>query len=287
MRSFLLIFFICLFFTAANAVVAQDAGADAAPEKIMAVGPFVTDVLQNIKLKEGREGIAVPLDQIKNKNATYLSNIILKERPTFVLIDEALADKRLVAALEKKTAVFVALEKAKAEEVVGVINGIGKFIGEEKSAKQVSGKLQRINKALQLKLGTVPAEVDMIYLPSIDGRGAILISGYNTAAEKIIQMAGGYSIVEQFSGQQPLTIERAAALHPKKILVSKEALEAFGGRDGLIANPIVASMGIGVDQIIEVDGKNMEAFGPSGAKQAVAIARELFPEVDFSDVASK
>jgi iron complex transport system substrate-binding protein len=71
-------------------------------------------------------------------------------------------------------------------------------------------------------------------------QGVLPVSGRGTAAEAMITLAGGVSVVTGYEGYKPLTPEAAIAATPDVLLMPARVPDSVGGVDGLLKAPGVA-----------------------------------------------
>lgn len=283
MKKLLIILTVVFCFT--SAVYAEEAAAPVG-DKIVAVGDFAVDLLKTLKPK--KEVVNVQTEDINTKNSLYTANAIVKDAAAFVVVDKAIADKKFLKPLEKAgIEPLIVTEAINMDGLQKEIIAAGDYLNEKNKATETKKKLQSVYKNLQLKLNTVPSEVDMLYISSIDKNGVPSAAGYNTAASAAMFLVGGYNVIENTAHEVKLTPEVTKGLNPKHVLVDKNVLADVGGEDGLIALPQLAPMGLASGQIIAVDGKRLENFTPDTLKLVITLATDLFPAVDFSDVAVK
>lgn len=112
------------------------------------------------------------------------------------------------------------------------------------------------------------------------GRGAPLASGYGTAADAMIQWAGGRNAVSEFEGYKPLSAEALTAAAPDVLLLPDHALEALGGETGLSRIPgLTLTPAWRQQRIIRMDGLLLLGFGPRTATAVTTLARRLHPDL--------
>jgi iron complex transport system substrate-binding protein len=95
------------------------------------------------------------------------------------------------------------------------------------------------------------------------GSGTPQVSGTKTAADAMINLAGGQNAVTEFENFKPLTPESMVASAPDFILLPTRGLESIGGIEGLLKTPGVSETPAGKNRrIITVDDLVLLGFSP-------------------------
>ncbi len=107
--------------------------------------------------------------------------------------------------------------------------------------------------------------------------GAPLVSGRDTAANALIELAGGRNpLAAAFSGYKPLTPEAMLGAAPDAILTSDESLTAIGGVPGLLARPGVSLTPAGrARRVISMGALQLLGFGPRLPQTVAEIAAQI------------
>lgn len=157
---------------------------------------------------------------------------ILSLNPSLILGTNEAGPPNTIQQLQtskKKISVFQ--DKPELDHVWKKIAWVGEQIGKSKEAKSLIDKLKKDYQVLRTKiLTTNKPSVLFIYSR---GQGTILVSGKNTAASEMIELAGGKNAIMEFEGFKPLTPESLAGLQVDFILIPTKALESLGGKEGL------------------------------------------------------
>lgn len=130
---------------------------------------------------------------------------------------------------------------------------------------------------LQQQLAIVNKKPRVLYLAA-HGQRTPLAAGRETAADAIVQLAGGKNAVTGYSGYQPLTPEAAVAAQPDVILVSEQEAERLGGIETLRQTPGLALTPAGKNRrVVSMDGLYLLGFGPRLGAAAHDLAAALHP----------
>jgi iron complex transport system substrate-binding protein len=95
------------------------------------------------------------------------------------------------------------------------------------------------------------------------GTGAPQVSGRNTAADAMINLAGAENAVAEFENFKPLTPEALINAEPDFVLLPSRALDAIGGVEGVLKIPGMSETPAGKNRkIITIDDLVLLGFGP-------------------------
>jgi iron complex transport system substrate-binding protein len=110
------------------------------------------------------------------------------------------------------------------------------------------------------------------------GAGSLHVSGIGTAANAMINLAGGINAVTAYEGYKPLTAEAVVSAAPDVILVPARSLESIGGIDSLLSVPGMALTPAAVQRrIIAMDDLYLLGFGPRTGQAVQELAAYLNP----------
>jgi iron complex transport system substrate-binding protein len=108
----------------------------------------------------------------------------------------------------------------------------------------------------------------------------MLVSGKNTSADTMINLAGGVNAVTEYDGYKPLTSEAVVAAAPDVILMLDSGLESLGDVDDLLKVPGVALTPAGQERrIVTMNGLYLLGFGPRLADAVRDLSHLLHPQL--------
>ena len=188
---------------------------------------------------------------------------------------------------------LIATEEAGPKEVMDQIRDAGIEIALVSTERTSDGAIERIQEVAQL-LGresegeelvqtirqdlekvvqpTSPPKVLFIYV----ARKTSMVAGTGTAAESMIQLAGGVNAVTEFEDFKPMNPEEIVSANPDYILLDNSGLESLGGIEQALALPGIAETTAGKNrQIIAMDKTLLLGFGPRLAEGAEQLAQLL------------
>jgi len=141
--------------------------------------------------------------------------------------------------------------------------------------EQLSKKIKAENQDLQALIANKTNTPKVLFIYA-RGKGNLMVAGTNTAAEAMIQAAGGQNAVTEFADFQALSAEGLIKAQPDIILMFDSGLQSVNGADELLKIPGVSQTPAGQNQrIITMDGHYLLGFGPRATEAAVELAKKL------------
>ena len=93
--------------------------------------------------------------------------------------------------------------------------------------------------------------------------GKLLGAGQDTAAAKILELAGLENVLLRQKGYQPITAEVVSALGPAVIVVTSSSVRSLGGLDAVRRNPALRMTPAALEgRVIELDDLLAQGIGP-------------------------
>src|SRR5699024_37590 len=137
-----------------------------------------------------------------------------------------------------------------------MIQQVAQAVHEQEKGKQI---LKQFNdEMISLNVESLKKKVLFIYAR---GAGTMLVSGTETFADAMIELAGAQNAVQDFSDFKPLSAESLVAADPDVILMFTGGLKSMGGVSGLLKVPGVSQTKAGRNKkIITMDGELMGGF---------------------------
>lgn len=269
---------VCFLFLANCAAKSASDGATDS-DRVIAVGGAVTETIYAL----GAESKLVGTDtsSVFPEAATRLPQVgyqrtlsaegVLSLKPDLVL---AMAEAGPPAALSQIESAGVKIVKVNGEHTV---DGAQTKIREIAEALNVEAKGEELIKKLDADLSdakrcvqTLQTKPKVLFIYARGG-GAPNVSGTKTAADAMINLAGGQNAVTEFENFKPLTPESLVAAAPDFILFPTRGLHSIGSIDGALKIPGVAETPAGKNRrIIAVDDLILLGFSPrlgEGVKQ--------------------
>ncbi|MEM6430869.1 MAG: ABC transporter substrate-binding protein [Deinococcota bacterium] len=115
------------------------------------------------------------------------------------------------------------------------------------------------------------------------GAGTLSVSGTDTSAHAMIELAGARNAVVEYEGYKPLTAEAAVAAAPDMLLFLESGLASVGGAEGLTELPGLAlTPAYDSNQVLAMDGLYLLGFGPRVGQAIKALTLAMYPDVDVA-----
>ncbi|MEM6275032.1 MAG: hemin ABC transporter substrate-binding protein [Myxococcota bacterium] len=272
-----------VFFSAMAFLLSAQAEVKAGKERIITLGSSVTEIVY--ALGHGDNLVATDITSVYPKQADALPKLghfrqlsaegVLSLEPSLIIAVDGVGPPEVVASIKRSGVKWVSVPSGHTltdlkKKFAGVARALGRTEAGEALFTRVESKLD----PAEPKAGS--PRVLFVYAR---GRGAMNVSGTNTAAATMIEWAGATNAVTLFEGYRPLTAEAVIAAQPDVILVTTRGLESLGGVDGLMRAPGVSLTPAGRSKrFIAIEDLKLLGFGPrvgdgvAELKQALADA---------------
>lgn len=241
-------------------------------DRIVSIGGSVTEIIY--ALGEEDRLVARDTTSIYPDIALTLPNVgyiralsaegVLSVQPTLIISEDGAGPPETISVLQEAAISMVTIpdDYSKAG-IVAKILAVGEALNVPEKARVLAHKvetdLDHIRAIVQTKSGD-PKRV--LFILSTQG-GRITASGKNTAANGIINMAGGQNAITSFEGYKQVTAEAIAAAAPDVILMMdrngghSSALEELFALPSLITTPAAAK-----GALVRMNGLLLLGFGP-------------------------
>lgn len=265
-------------------------GAVKAPEarRIVVLGGAVTETVY--ALGAGADVIGVDTSSTYPPEASKLPRVgyhrkvssesIISLTPTLVLLT---GEAGPPAAIEQLRAAGVevvqvpggfGVEKARAR-----IEAVSKVLNAADQGQKLIAALDSSLQATQDKLSSADKTPRVLFIYA-RGMKALMVSGSDTAADVMIELAGGVNAVEGFTGFRPLTPEAVVSAAPDILLMPTKGMESVGGVDGALSLPGLAETPAGKARaVIAVDDLKLLGFGPRTGEAVAELVVKLHPSL--------
>lgn len=116
------------------------------------------------------------------------------------------------------------------------------------------------------------------------GAGTLSVSGTDTSAHAMIELAGAENAVTGYEGYKPLTAEAAVTAAPDVLLFLFRGLESVGGYEGLTDLPGLAlTPAFENERVVALDDLYLLGFGPRVGQAVKDLTRALYPDVALTE----
>jgi len=257
--------------------------------KIVCVGGTITEIVVALGFEDQIVGIdqtSTFPESIKTKPSVGYRNSIQAEgilslKPTVIIYQKGYLKLDVERQLNQISLKHLGIaEEHSVSQAKETIMQIASLLNvESKGAaliKQLDVDEERLKAYLKANKMDQIAKVLFIYAR---GAGNLMVSGENTFAESIINLAGGELAIENIEGFKPIDYETVLTAKPTHLLYFKTGLQSFGGVDAVLKHPIFSKTPTGQNTtgIISMDGLYLSGFGPRVNQAALDLAKMLYP----------
>lgn len=225
------------------------------------------------------------LPVVTGASHTISPEAILALEPTLVITDGSLGPSDAIEQLQDAGVTVVTVTNdptfAGAEELARQVAAVlGVPAQGEALANRIAGEVDAVRSQIQqiLPADGKPLRMAFVYLRG--SAGIYYLFGKESGADQLIAALGGVDAADDagIEGMKPLTDEAMVAANPDVILVMTDGLESVGGVDGLLASkPAIALTSAGQHRrIVDMDDREILAFGPRSAQILDALARAIY-----------
>jgi len=274
-----------LLFAAALLLAAPPA---VAAERIVSLGGAITEIL--FALGEGprvvaRDTTSYYPDAVHGlPDVGYIRQLsaepILSFEPDLVVASDQAAPRTALDQIAS-TGVELALvpDVPTVEGTVAKIRAVAAAVGKDAAGEALAADTERAFAALAQALAKVDGTPAVLFILTASS-GTVLAAGQDTAAQALIDLAGGRNVVEGYDGYKPLSPETATALDPAIVLITAHGLPMLGGVEALATRPDLGLIpAVREGRILVVDAGLFLQFGPRSPDAVAELAQRLHPDM--------
>lgn len=268
---------LCLL-AAATMAFAADKG------RVVSAGGSITETIYALGAQDSL--VAVDISSLYPKEAEALPKVgyarqlsaegILSVNPTLVLAHDDAGPPDVLTQIEAAGVKVVKLPNGHTSEIaIDRILKIGDALNKKPEAEALVATLKAdLAQAQELAAkATTKPKVLFIYTR---GGGVMNVSGTDTAADAMIELAGATNAVKEYTGYKPLTAEAAVAAAPDVILVTEHGLQSAGGIDEFLKQPgLILTPAGQARRVVSMDDVLLLGFGPRLGKAALELNEKL------------
>ena len=273
---------ICLL--TAQPVLAQDAYPD--KSRIVSAGGSITEIIHEL----GQIDRVVARDTTSNFPASvmdlpdvgYMRRLspegVLSVDPDLIIAIEGSGPKETIELLSEADIPFVTIPNDYSRKgIIAKVNAVATALGVPEKGLKMAAKLDAALKEAEENANNIKTKKRIMFVLTARG-GRYLVSGSNTAANGIINMAGAVNAVTEYEGYKPISDEAISAAEPDIILLMQRTGQHQITDDDLSAHPAIAITPAGQNkQFVRMDGMYMLGFGPRTARAIFELNKLLYP----------
>jgi iron complex transport system substrate-binding protein len=256
------------------------------PSRIVSIGGAITEILYALGFEDRVAAVdstsLYPSAALRDKpNVGYMRQLspegVLGLNPSLVLAVQGSGPKEAMDVLEAAKVPLVLVPDTFSEAgLLEKIRLVGHAMGaDHRAACLTSAVSHDLAQLRELRAGvTKPVRV-MFVMSLLNGRA--MAAGHKTAANEIIEMAGGINAIDGYDGYKIVNDEAIVAAKPEVVLSierGKDTLEA----DAVYRQPAFALTPAAANKaFISMEGLYLLGFGPRTAAAARDLAAKLYP----------
>lgn len=155
------------------------------------------------------------------------------------------------------------------------IRQIATAVNRNDAGEQLIQKITDQQHELNEYLKDIQHQPNVMFILSFE-QGAALVAGKDTAANGIIELAGGSNVADNFYSYKPVSAESIVKLSPDYILTTQRAVDALGSLEKIKNLPgLNLTRAIKGDQIVVMDELLLLGFGPRIATASLMLAKQI------------
>jgi iron complex transport system substrate-binding protein len=203
---------------------------------------------------------------------------ILSMGPTLVLVNDDAGPPAVLSQIERAGVRIVKLPSDHTPEAAEErIREIGNALGRTAEALRLIAELRADLQLAEVRVKSVGSRPSVLFIYARGG-GTVNVAGRETAANSIINLAGGVNAIRDYDGYKPLTAEGAVGAAPDFILMTSRGLESSGGVDELLKLPGLDLTPAGkAKRVIAMEDTLLLSFGPRLGQAAKELCDKLHP----------
>ncbi|MEH6523659.1 heme/hemin ABC transporter substrate-binding protein [Sulfitobacter sp.] len=254
-------------------------------DRVLSIGGSVTEIVY--ALGQGHRLVARDTTSIFPEVANDLPDVgymralsaegVLSVAPELIISEDGAGPPETIEALEAAAIPFIKIPDVyDAEGVIAKVRAVGVGLGAEDAATALADQITADFANAKKQLESVNAPKKVLFILSTQG-GRILASGMGTAADGIIEMAGGTNAITAFDGYKLLTDEAIAIAAPDVILMMDRSDDHSVENEALFAMPALVPTPAAQNRaIVRMNGLYLLGFGPRTAQAALDLNAALY-----------
>jgi iron complex transport system substrate-binding protein len=259
--------------------------ADASVNRIVSIGGAVTEIV--FELGHGGKIVAVdttstyPPDVSRLPNVGYMRALsaegVLALNPNLILASADSGPPEVLSILgASDVPVTLVPARPTIEGIKEKVRVIAERLDDGPRGEALNQAIAARFADLAARVAKIPTRPRTLFILTLsDGR--IMAGGAETAADKIIELAGGANVARDFNGYKNMSAEAIVAAAPEAILMM-HGREHAKTPESLFSETPFATLPAARDRrLILMDGSYLLGFGPRTPDAARELARALHP----------
>lgn len=255
--------------------------------EVLSIGGSVTEIIY--ALGEDHRLVARDTTSVYPSEADRLPDVgymralspegVLSVAPGLILSEEGAGPPETIAVLKSAGIPFVTVPDVRdGAGIAEKIRVVGEALGVPEKADILAANVQAEMAQAAASAANAAAEdrKRVLFVLSTQG-GRVLASGTGTAADAIIQLAGGENAVAGFEGYKPMTDEAVSAANPDVILMMDRSDDHGADNQTLLTMPALRPTSAARnDAVVRMNGLYLLGFGPRTAAAVSELSQALY-----------
>ena len=259
-----------------------------APKRIVTIGSAVTEIVFALGLRS--KVVAIDLTSIHVDGAEGLTNVgymralstegVLAQAPDLMCVSSDSGPPAVLEALRASGIPFALIpHDPTVDGVKTKVTLLGALLDRAAEAETLNAKIAAGFATLAEKISAVSVRPKVLFVLSLaDNR--IVAGGTETAANLMIELAGGENIAAAFEGYKPISVEAVLASPPDAIVMMHDGGPGSHGVGDVFAHAAFANSPAARNEaLIKMSSAYLLGLGPRTADAATELARKLHPEL--------
>lgn len=254
---------------------------------VLSIGGPVTEIVaalgQQHRLKARDTTSLYPPEVQDLPDVGYLRALspegVLSVDPGLILAEEGAGPPEALEVIRAADLNLVEVPDALSTEgILRRIAVIGAALGVPEAARALATQVEEEMARATAHATRPTAEKKRVLFILSTQEGRINAAGRGTAAQAIIDLAGGVNVLADFQGYRQITDEAVARAAPDVILMMDRTGDHGPDDAALFSMPAIGLTPAGRDRaVVRVDGLLLLGFGPRTAQAVMALNRALYP----------
>jgi heme transport system substrate-binding protein len=256
------------------------------PARIVSIGGAITEILYALGFEDRLAGVdstsLYPSAALRDKpNVGYMRQLsaegVLGLNPSLVLAMQGSGPKETIEILEAAKVPLVMVPETFSEQgLLDKIALVGRAMDAGRRAECLARAVTEDLAQLRELRGKVAKPMRVMFVMSLLN-GRALVAGKSTAANEIIQLAGGLNAIDGYEGYKPINDEAVIAARPDVVLSIARGKDSVAA-EAVFAHPAFALTPAASNKaFISMEGLYLLGFGPRTAAAARDLSLKLYP----------
>jgi iron complex transport system substrate-binding protein len=258
--------------------------------RVVSIGGAVTEILYALGLEEhivavDTTSLYPPQALAEHPNVGYMRALspegILALGSSLILLEEDAGPPEALTVLERASVPLIKIPNhPSVEGLAAKIRAVGAAMGAEEPADRLAQTVVDDLKRVEGAVAKVDEQTSVLFVLSLSG-GRILAAGSNTAANSIVEMAGGRNALAGADGYKPASPEAIIEAAPEVILTMDRAGDTSTAK-AVAEHPVLArTPAVRNGHVLTMDGLYLLGFGPRTAQAVHDLAHALYPKLEI------